>query len=84
MLGLRELALGDVAKIHHHGLHAGVMEQVPRRTLDPPPRPVLVLQHRLGGRYVVRVLQQSIPGICRVLAIVQMDVLDQRLHGEFF
>ena len=72
-LGLRELALGDIAEIHHHGLHAGFMEQVPRRRLDPPPRPVLVPCHHLGGRLVVRVQQQLRPAFRAVLPIVLME-----------
>ena len=72
-LGLRELPLGNIAEIHHHGLHAGFMKQVPRRRLDPPPRPVLVPHHHLACRYVVRILQQLRPGVCRVLPMVLME-----------
>ncbi len=81
-LGLRELALGDVAEVHDHGLHAGFMEQVPHGRLDPAPRPVLVPYLQLGARHVVGLLQQLRPAVDRMLRVVRMYEVSHRLLDQ--
>ena len=51
-LGIGELALGDVAEVHHQGAHARLLEQVADGVLDPAPRPVLVAHHRLDRHHL--------------------------------
>ena len=53
-LGLRLLALGDIAARHDDGADARVAEQVPRARVDPAPATVLVADAELGLQEPVR------------------------------
>ena len=46
-LGIGELALGDVAQVHHHRADARLVQQVADRVLDPAPGAVLVADAHL-------------------------------------
>src|SRR5579862_8589634 len=82
LLRLRVLPHGDVTEIHDYGLHAGFMQQVAQRRLDPAPRPVSVPRPSLVGHDLPWLANHLAPCGFALTNMLGMDVVRPRQPSE--
>src|SRR5262249_37054061 len=75
-LGVRELALGDVAQVHHHRADPRLVQQVADGVLDPAPRAVLVADAYFLHHDLARLTKGLVALAHRALMVLGVDELE--------
>src|SRR5262249_47308042 len=75
-LGVRELALGDVAQVHYHRADPRLVQQVADGVLDPAPRAVLVADAYFLHHDLARLTKGLVALAHRALMVLGVDELE--------